>query len=126
MVTPHTIISSPRSTLSSDEALYLARCYLKIARKESERNIVRVIIHDAENSLKRLKKHAEEVATVYRDLGNVLESHGYQQDAQAFYRKANDLGYVFFFFFLVLIALDSKHGHNNKALTVVLQKLNPI
>jgi hypothetical protein len=93
-----TIISSPRGALSSDQELYLARFYLENAHKERDPKIVLVFVYESEISLSRMKrytKHAEDIATVHRDLSDLLKSYGYHHQAQAFHKKADKSRYVF-------------------------------
>jgi len=92
-----TIVSSPRSALSQQKILHLSKVYLENARKETDSEIILVLCHDTEVSLSQLKKAAkhtedlilrEGIATVYVDLGKVLDSHDHRVEAQAFYKKS--------------------------------------
>ncbi|KAK3810912.1 MAG: hypothetical protein J3Q66DRAFT_414099 [Benniella sp.] len=91
------IILSPRASLSLQQVLDLTNVYVEGARKAVDPNIALVLCHDAEVSLyqvKRAAKHSEDttmqegIASVYIDLGEVLETHGRQNEAQTFYRKS--------------------------------------
>ncbi|KAK3811110.1 MAG: hypothetical protein J3Q66DRAFT_443360 [Benniella sp.] len=91
------IISSPRATLSLQQALHLANVYLENARNAIDPSIALVLCHDTELSLsqvKRAAKHAEDttmhegIASVYTELGELLNIHGRKSEAQAFYKKS--------------------------------------
>ncbi|KAI8348220.1 hypothetical protein B0O80DRAFT_490127, partial [Mortierella sp. GBAus27b] len=93
----HSVISSPRSSLSLHQALQVASTYLDNARNASDSTIALVFCHDTEASLSYLKKvakHAddkdthEEVAAIYEGLGKLLDIHGRRDEAQAFYKKS--------------------------------------
>jgi hypothetical protein len=91
------IISSPRASLSLQQALELANVYLENARKAIDPNIALVLCHDTEVSLSQVKRAAkrindttmrEDVATVYIGLGDLLDIHGCKSEAQAFHKKS--------------------------------------
>ncbi|KAF9345172.1 hypothetical protein BGX34_004971, partial [Mortierella sp. NVP85] len=91
------IISSPRASLSLQQALDLAHVYLENARKAIDPNIALVLCHDTEVSLsqvKRASKHAndanmrEDIAAIYIELGEFLDAQGRKSEAQAFYKKS--------------------------------------
>lgn len=93
------IVSSPRS-LSSHQALELARVYMENAHSAQDSDIVLVFCHDTEVSLSRARKaskHTEDqtlhdrVATAYIDLGNLLHNRGHPSEAKASYKKAEKL-----------------------------------
>lgn len=95
------IITSPRGSLSPQQALDLARVYLEYACKATDAKIALVLCHDTEVSLsqaKRTAKHAKDntvndgVATAYIDLGKLLHSRSYHNEAQASFKKAQKLG----------------------------------
>jgi len=96
------VISSPRGNLSLQKALDLANLYLDNACKSTDPEIILVLCHDTEVSLsqaKRAGKHVEDkamhqgIATVYIELGDLLlDSHGHQDEAQAFYKKSEKWG----------------------------------
>lgn len=95
------IISSPRANLSLYQVLDLANVYLENARKAADPNIALVLCHDAEVSLSQMKraaKHAEDtttregIATVYTGLGELLDTQGRKNEAQAFYKKSAKWG----------------------------------
>lgn len=95
-----TIISSPRGDLSSQQVLYLANFYLENARNETDPNVVLVLCYNAEISLSHVKrsKYTKDEAmrdgmvTVYADFADMLDSHGHQNDAQAFRKKSEKWG----------------------------------
>ncbi|KAF9349372.1 hypothetical protein BGX34_001837, partial [Mortierella sp. NVP85] len=91
------IISSPRASLSLQQALDLAHVYLDNARKAIDPNIALVLCHDTEMSLsqvKRASKHAddanmrEDIAAIYIELGDFLDTQDRKSEAQAFYKKS--------------------------------------
>jgi len=96
MVVFGTVISSPRGTLSLSQTLRLSKFYLENAHREPEVKVALVFCYDTEITLSSLKKTArntlkqtarEEIADVYADLGNLMESHGYRREARAFHKK---------------------------------------
>lgn len=96
-----TIISSPRGGLSLQQALHLAKVYLENARKETDSEIALVLCHDTEVTLSQVKRAAknhenqsmrEGIATVYIGLCELLERHGHQAEARAFYKKSEKWG----------------------------------
>lgn len=95
-----TIISSPRGDLSLQQVLYLANLYLKNARKETDHNIVLMLCHDVEVLLSHVKraKYTEDktthegIATVYAELGELLDSHGHRNEALMFNKKSEKWG----------------------------------
>jgi len=91
------IISSPRASLSLHQALDLANVYLENARKAVDPSIALVLCHDTEVSLtqvKRAAKHAEDptmrdgIATLYIELGELLDTLHRKSEAKAFYKKS--------------------------------------
>jgi hypothetical protein len=95
------IISSPRGTLSPQQALKLANVYLDNAYNESDGDIALVLCHDTEISLSQAKKAVKraedqyvikEIANAYTDLGNFLESRGHPNEANVSHKKAGKLG----------------------------------
>ncbi|KAK3809372.1 MAG: WD40-repeat-containing domain protein [Benniella sp.] len=95
------IISSPRGTLSPQQALKLANVYLDNACKENDGDITMVLCHDTEISLSQAKKAVkrtedqyviEEIAIAYMDLGDLLKSRGHPNEANVSYKKAGKLG----------------------------------
>lgn len=91
------IISSPQDGLSSRQALHLARIYLDNAQKETDPKVALVLCHDTEISMSQVNRAAkrtkdqqlrEEIATVYTNLGAILDTKGYRVEAQAFYKKS--------------------------------------
>jgi hypothetical protein len=95
------IISSPRGSLSFQQALDLANIYLENARRTSDPKLTLVLCHDTEVSLSHVKKAAknvedkvvrEGIATVYIRLGELLLQQGHQEEAQAFYKKHEKWG----------------------------------
>ncbi|KAI8351396.1 hypothetical protein B0O80DRAFT_511364 [Mortierella sp. GBAus27b] len=91
-----TIISSTRGDLSPEQLLHLANFYLENARNESDPTVVLVLCYDAEVSLSHVKRSKytddqttrEGMAAVYAAFGELLDSHGHRQEAQAFYKKS--------------------------------------
>jgi hypothetical protein len=97
------IVSSPLSSLSSQQALKLANVYLESAYNADDDDVALVLCHDTEVSLNQAKKgirHSEnhyetkEIATAYGELGRLLDSRGHCSEAVASYRKAEKLEYV--------------------------------
>jgi len=97
------IVSSPRGTLSPQQALKLANVYLENACHADDTDIALVLCHDSEISLYQAKKAVKrvedqyvikEIATAYIDLGNLLERRGRGNEAKISYKKAGKLGYV--------------------------------
>jgi hypothetical protein len=95
------IVSSPLGSLSPQQALDLAHLYLENASNANDRDIALVLCHDTEVSLSQAKKAVKHVkdqevidgiATVYIDLGRLLERHSHDSEAQAIYKKAGRLG----------------------------------
>ncbi|KAF9351068.1 hypothetical protein BGX34_000836 [Mortierella sp. NVP85] len=95
------IVSSPRGTLSPQQALKLAIVYLENACHADDTNIALVLCHDTEVSLYQAKKAVKrvedqyvikEIATAYIDLGNLLERRGHGNEAKVSYKKAGKLG----------------------------------
>jgi hypothetical protein len=95
------IISSPRGSLSLQKIISLANVYLENASKSSDPEILLVLCHDAEVSLAQARKTAkntedkamrEGIATVYIGLGDLLDSQGHRNEAQAFYKKSEKWG----------------------------------
>jgi len=91
------IISSPRTTLSLQQALDLANVNLDNARKALDPSIALVLCHDTELSLSQIKRAAkhthnntmrEGIASVYIELADFLDTQGRKTDAQAFYKKS--------------------------------------
>jgi len=92
------VISSPRGNLSLQQALDLASIYLENASKITDPDIILVLCHDTEVSLTHVKKAAKNnngdksmhgrIATVYIGLGDLLDSRGHRDEAQAFYKKS--------------------------------------
>jgi hypothetical protein len=97
-----TIISSPRGDLSPQQALYLANFYLENACKETDPAVALVLCNDGEVSLSHVKRSKymddpttrEGMASVYGGFGDLMEHHGHQQAAQAFFKKCEKWGYV--------------------------------
>jgi len=99
------IVTSPRGSLSTQQALELARVYLENACRAKDADIILVLCHDTEVSLsqaKRSAKHTDDqlerkrIGTVYIQLGKVLYSQGHSKEAQTSYKKAEKLGCVKF------------------------------
>jgi len=91
------IISSPRASLSLQQALDLTNVYLDNARNAADLNVALVLCHDAEVALsqvKRAAKHTDNkvirdgIATVYSELIELLKSRGYRTEARAFLKKS--------------------------------------
>ncbi|KAF9984069.1 hypothetical protein BGZ65_001041, partial [Modicella reniformis] len=102
------IVPSPKSALSLQQALELTNVYLENAYKTKDQDVALVLCHDAETSLSQAKvatkkfpnhlKDAEHqalrdgVVSAFIDLGKFLEVHGYQVEAQAICKKAEYWG----------------------------------
>jgi hypothetical protein len=95
------VISSPRGTLSLQQALELANIYLEHAGKTQDTDVSLVLCHDTEAALSQAKKGAklgddqtmrQGIASGYIGLGRVLEIRGRRSEAQAIYKKAEKLG----------------------------------
>jgi len=95
------IISSPRGSLSLQQALDLANIYLENARNTQDPAIALVLCHDTEVSLSHVKRAAkytedktmrEGIATVYIELGDLLDNHGHRNEAQIFRKKSDKWG----------------------------------
>ncbi|KAF9346155.1 hypothetical protein BGX34_004139, partial [Mortierella sp. NVP85] len=95
------VISSPRASLSLQQALELANIYLENARKTQDPKLALVLCHDTEVSLshvKKVAKHVEDntmregIASAYIGLGELLHEQGLQDEAQAFYKKSEKWG----------------------------------
>ncbi|KAF9347650.1 hypothetical protein BGX34_002968 [Mortierella sp. NVP85] len=91
------IISSPRGNLSLQQALDLTNLYLENASKSTDPDIRLVLCHDTEISLVHVKRAAkknddkamhERIGAAYIDLGDLLDTNGLQEEAQAFYKKS--------------------------------------
>ncbi|KAK3810937.1 MAG: hypothetical protein J3Q66DRAFT_443222, partial [Benniella sp.] len=91
------VISSPRAHLSLQQVLDLSNVYLENARKAVDPNIALVLCHDTEVSLsqvKRAAKHTDDtvmregIASLYIGLGELLDTQGRKNEAQAFYKKS--------------------------------------
>ena len=86
-----------------EQALELANVYLDNAHKVTDPNIALTLCHDTEVSLSQAKKASEHfkvqvvqegIATAYENLAKLLESHDHYEEAQSFYKKAEELEYV--------------------------------
>ena len=95
------VISSPRGSLSLQQALDLANIYLENARNTLDPKIALVLCHDTEVSLshvKKVAKHVEDkavregIATAYVQLGELLHEQGHQNEALTFYKKSEKWG----------------------------------
>ncbi|KAG0218563.1 hypothetical protein BGX31_011570 [Mortierella sp. GBA43] len=95
------IVASPRSTLSPQQALELAKVYLENARNARDIKISLVLCHDTEVSLYQAKKAVkgtkdnavqDGIATTYTDLGVLLHGLDCQREAKASFEKAQKLG----------------------------------
>ncbi|KAF9354474.1 hypothetical protein BGX34_011011 [Mortierella sp. NVP85] len=95
------IISSSRGSLSLQQNLDLANLYLETACKSTDPDVVIVLCHDTEVSLfqaKRAAKNTEDktmrslIADVYTNLGTLMDTYGYSDEAKAFYKKSKKLG----------------------------------
>jgi len=95
------IVSSPRGTLSPQQALKLANVYLGSAFTVDDTDLALVLCHDTEMSLTQARKavrRAEdqyvinEIATTYVHLSSLLDRQGRRNEAKASYKKAGKLG----------------------------------
>ncbi len=102
------ILSSPRSALSAEQALDLTNAYLKSARNTQDIHLASIFCDDAEISLSQAKQafkkaHSPEtladqtlrdnIGTAYFERGKVLDQLGQCDRAQASYKKAQKWGY---------------------------------
>ncbi|KAK3828974.1 MAG: hypothetical protein J3Q66DRAFT_435407 [Benniella sp.] len=96
-----TLISSPRGNLSLQQVVDLANIYLENACRTPDPSIALVLCHDTEVSLSHAKRAAkytenkdmrEGIATIYVGLGELLDKHGHQDEARAFYKKSEKWG----------------------------------
>jgi hypothetical protein len=83
------------------QVLDLANTYLANARNAPDPNIALVLCHDTEVSLshvKRASKNTEDkairegIATIYAELGDLLDTQGHRDEAQAFHKKSEKWG----------------------------------
>jgi hypothetical protein len=97
------VISSPRDTLSPTQTLELANIYLDNAHKVTDPYLTLVLCHDTELALSQAKKISKRfkvqvirkgIAKAYDNLARLLDSHDYPDEAQSFFKKADELGYV--------------------------------
>ncbi|KAF9352827.1 hypothetical protein BGX34_011945 [Mortierella sp. NVP85] len=102
------IVLSHLSALSLQQALNLSNIYLENAYTTADRDIALVLCHETKVALSQAKSadrkypaHPKDtgyqslrdgVATAYIDLGKLLEKQGYQDEAQAIYKKAEKWG----------------------------------
>ncbi|KAF9932807.1 hypothetical protein BGZ65_004333, partial [Modicella reniformis] len=102
------IIPSRLDVLSLQQSLELTNVYLENAYKTKDKDVALVLCHDAEVALTQAKNATKknkpqpkdagdqalrkDVADAYIDLGKLLESQGYQKEAQALCNKAEKWG----------------------------------
>ncbi|KAF9944122.1 hypothetical protein BGZ65_012583, partial [Modicella reniformis] len=102
------VVPSTKTTLSAQQALDLSNVYLEKAFKASDKNIALALCHDAEATLHQVKSISkkaltnpkddedralrEGVANAYIDIGKLLDNKGFEDEAQAVYKKAEKLG----------------------------------
>ncbi|KAI8348245.1 hypothetical protein B0O80DRAFT_429771 [Mortierella sp. GBAus27b] len=93
--------SSPRANLSLQQLLEVANTYLDDARNTKDSTVALVFCHDTEVSLAQLKKVAKRtddksarksISSIYLGLGQVLDTQGHREEAQAFYKKSERWG----------------------------------
>ncbi|KAG0199816.1 hypothetical protein BGX31_004212, partial [Mortierella sp. GBA43] len=96
-------ITSPRANLSLQQLLEVANTYLDDARNTKDSTVALVFCHDTEVSLAQLKKVAKRtddksarksISSIYFGLGQVLDTQGHREEAQAFYKKSERWGIV--------------------------------
>ncbi|KAF9993850.1 hypothetical protein BGZ65_010559, partial [Modicella reniformis] len=102
-----TIVPSHLAALSLQQSLELTNVYLENAYRTADRDIALVLCYEAEVSLSQAKNVTKKsptanetgdqvlrkgVAAAYIDLGKLLESQGYQKEAQALCKKAEKWG----------------------------------
>ncbi len=102
------ILSSPRSALSAEQALDLANAYLKNARNTQDIHLASIFCDDAEISLSQAKQVFKKalspetladqtlrnnIGTAYFERGKILDQLGRHDRAQASYKKAEKWGY---------------------------------
>ncbi|KAF9931591.1 hypothetical protein BGZ65_004811 [Modicella reniformis] len=104
----NTIVPSHLSVLSLQQSLELTNVYLENAYKTNDKDVALVLCHDAEVALTQAKNATKkietqpkdagdqslrkDVAAAYIDLGKLLESQGYQNEAKALCKKAEKWG----------------------------------
>ncbi|KAF9354707.1 hypothetical protein BGX34_010847, partial [Mortierella sp. NVP85] len=99
------VVPSPKSALSAHQSLQLIKIFMENARSIADRDIALVLCHHAEAALSQAKSAVRKnssdpqeqaaqgkLATAYYDLGKLLENQGYQDEAQAFYKKSEKWG----------------------------------
>jgi hypothetical protein len=102
------IVPVPKGALSLQQALDVCNIYLENAYRTTDQIIALVLCHDAEVALSQAKSASKKItshpgdgeyhalrnamASAYIDLGKLLESQGYQGEAQEFYKKAEKWG----------------------------------
>ncbi|KAG0221100.1 hypothetical protein BGX31_010189, partial [Mortierella sp. GBA43] len=105
----HRTVPSPKGTLSLHEVLQLTDVYLENASRANSNNVALVLCHNAEVALTQAKTPSkkesiasdadeqvlrEKIAAAYYNLGKLLESHGYKDEAEAFFKKCKKWGIV--------------------------------
>lgn len=114
------IIPSPKSALSSHQALELASIFLENANKTNDHGVVLVLCHHADAALSQaeatLKKASNctdpeepslrgRIATAYFDLGKRLNDRDHRNEAQAFFNKCVKWGQVRYDQFCLLLMI---------------------
>jgi hypothetical protein len=101
------IVPPHLNSLSLQQALELTYIFLENASKTNDQDIALVLCHEAEVTISQAKSGTKKpallkdandqiarggIATAYIDLGKLLHSRGYQDEAQASYKKAEKWG----------------------------------
>jgi hypothetical protein len=101
------VVPAPKNALSAHQSLQLIKVFLDNANNIADHDVALVLCHHAEAALSQAKsvakKHTtptnpeeqvvrEKITTAYYDLGKLLENQGYQDEAQAFYKKSEKWG----------------------------------
>lgn len=96
-----TLIFSPRRKLSLQKLLDLAAIYLESAKKARDPDIIFALCHDIATSLSIAKRAAKNnkdeivsarIASIYGDLGRLLESRNHRSQAKTFLKKSEEWG----------------------------------
>ncbi|KAG0346708.1 hypothetical protein BGZ54_005124, partial [Gamsiella multidivaricata] len=102
------VFSSPRKALLPQKELELANFHMENARKTKDRELALALCDDAETALSRMKRAAKKILTTPLSVedqalrdgfagaclehGNLLDSLGYSEMAQASYKRAEKWG----------------------------------
>jgi hypothetical protein len=101
MVFGSSIITSTRGNLPLQKTLDLANLFLGNADKSTDPEIILALCYETEISLSQAKKIAKKtnvesmngsIAAAYRGLSDLLDKHGYRDEAAAFCKKIEKWG----------------------------------